>query len=207
MTIVAAALLVGASVATPEIIDRVLAVVDAQIITLSDVRAAIRFELVPADVSEDPVNAALQRLIDRRVMLAEVDRYAPAEPEAGAIDAAIAVVSAKSKDALAFETELNRYGLSQEELRRFMRDSLRLEEYLQQRFASTGQPSDGEVARYYQEHPGEFTVEGQLRPFDDVRDQARASVSARRRSEFVQEWVAGLRRRASLVVLYLPARK
>jgi hypothetical protein len=63
-----------------EVIDRVLAVVDTQIITLSDVRAAVRFALVPQDVAVDPIAAVMQRLIDRRLMLAEVDRYAPPEP-------------------------------------------------------------------------------------------------------------------------------
>ena len=37
-----------------EVIDRVLAVVDTQIITLSDARAALRFALVPQDVAVDP---------------------------------------------------------------------------------------------------------------------------------------------------------
>ena len=66
-----------------EIIDRMLAVVDGQIVTLSDVRAALRFGLVPADVTTDPIAAALQRLIDRRLMLHEVERYAPPEPGRG----------------------------------------------------------------------------------------------------------------------------
>ena len=75
-----AILLLATTLVTADVIDRVLAVVGGQIITLSDVNAALRFGLVPADVSTDPVDAALQRLIDRRLMLAEVERYAPPEP-------------------------------------------------------------------------------------------------------------------------------
>ena len=58
------AILVAASgSARAEIIDRILAVVDTQIITLSDVRAALRFGLVSEDVSLDPTGAVLQRLM------------------------------------------------------------------------------------------------------------------------------------------------
>ena len=51
-----------APAAHAEVIDRVLAVVDTQIITLSDVRAAVRFGLVPQDVAVDPIAAVMQRI-------------------------------------------------------------------------------------------------------------------------------------------------
>jgi hypothetical protein len=185
-------------------IDRILAVVNGEIITLSDVRAAQRFELVPADVSTDPINAGLQRLIDRRLMLAEVDRYAPPEPAAAAIDAGVEAVRAKSNDAEGFDDLLARYGMSREGLRRFVRDTLRIDAYLQQRFASMAQASDEEIARYYKEHPEPFTVNGKLRPLDEVREEVRYRAIQQRQEAFARDWLDGLRRRASLLVLYLP---
>jgi hypothetical protein len=176
--VLTALVVLGAPVASAEVIDRILAVVGGQIITLSDVHAALRFGLVPADVSADPVNAALQRLI----------------------------VRAKFKDELAFATALNQSAMSHEQLRLFVRDSLRFEAYLQQRFASTAQPSEDDLVRYYREHPQEFSAGGALRPFDEIREQVRARALEDRRDGFIRDWVAGLRRRASIVVLYLPAR-
>jgi peptidyl-prolyl cis-trans isomerase SurA len=188
-----------------EIIDRILAVVDTQIITLSDVRAALRFGLVPEDVSVDLTGAALQRLIDRRLMLAEVDRYAPPEPSEAAVNASLAALERRFKDALGLEIALNQSALTREELRRHLRDTLRIESYLQQRFSTTVQVSDDEVARYYREHPEDFMRDGQLRPFDDVRDIARTRVIENQRATFVRQWVDGLRRRGSVQLLYLPA--
>jgi len=204
--VLTAFVVLGAPVASAEVIDRILAVVGGQIVTLSDVHAALRFGLVPADVSADPVNAALQRLIDRRLMLAEVERYAPPEPAPADIDKGVAAVRAKFKDELAFATALNQSAMSPEQLRLFVRDSLRFESYLQQRFASTAQPSEDDLVRYYREHPQEFSAGGALRPFDDVREQVRARALEDRRDGFIRDWVAGLRRRASIVVLYLPGR-
>jgi hypothetical protein len=187
-----------------EVIDRIMAVVDTQIITLSDTRAALRFALVPADVSIDPLAAALQRLIDRRLTIAEVDRYAPPEPLPAQVDAALSVIERRFQDALAMEIALNQTAMSREELRRFVRDTLRIDAYLQQRFASVVQASDDDVVRYYREHSAEFTVDGRLRPLDDVREAARAGAVREQRAAMAQQWLEGLRRRGSVQVLYLP---
>ena len=71
-----------------QIIDRVLAVVVAEPITLSDVTAAMRFGFVPeAPGGQDRVRAALDALIERRLQLVEVNRYLPPEPPAAEVDA------------------------------------------------------------------------------------------------------------------------
>ena len=66
-----------------ETIDRVLAIVAGQLITLSDVTAARELGLDGAASqtrAADPVRAVLNTLIDRELVLAEVERYAPSEP-------------------------------------------------------------------------------------------------------------------------------
>ena len=186
-----------------EVIDRVLAVVDTQIITLSDARAALRFALVPQDVAVDPIAAVMERLIDRRLMLAEVDRYAPPEPIPAAVDAAMAAIERRYKDALEMEIALNQSAMSREDLRRYVRDTLRLEAYFQQRFSTVVQPSEDDILRYYREHAAEFTVAGKLQPLDTVRDAVRTAVIREQREVFVRQWVQGLRRRGSVQVLYL----
>jgi hypothetical protein len=202
----AIALVLAAAPLRAELIDRVLAVVNEQIITLSDASAALRLALVPPDVSDDPIRAAMQRLIDRRLMLIEVERYAPPEPTPAAVDEKLAAIRARFKDSLELEIVLTRYGLSGEELRRFVRDSLRIESYLLQRFMAVARPSEEELVRYYRDHGADLAADGRLRPFEDVRELVRARVEAERREAQTREWLEGLRRRASIVVLYLPAR-
>ena len=76
-----------------QIIDRVLAVVVAEPITLSDVTAAMRFGFVPdAPGGQDRVRAALDALIERRLQLIEVNRYLPPEPPAAEVDARLAPI-------------------------------------------------------------------------------------------------------------------
>ena len=71
----------AASVPRAEIIDRVMAVVGGQPITLSDVHAVLLFRFVdPPAGTRDPLAYALDRSIERTLMLAEVDRFQPPEP-------------------------------------------------------------------------------------------------------------------------------
>ena len=201
--LVALALFGAAGPLRAEVIDRILAVVDTQIVTLSDARAALRFALVPEDVSADPIAAVLQRLIDRRLMLAEVDRYAPPEPTPAAVDAAVAVIERRFTDMLEMEIALNQSAMSREELRRYVRDTLRLETYFQQRFSTVVQPSEDEILRYYREHAADFTVSGKLQPLEAARESVRTAVIREQRDVLVRQWVEGLRRRGAVQVLYL----
>ena len=86
----------AAARARAETIDRVLAVVAGQLITLTDVTAARRSAACrPPDGAADPVRDVLTKLIDRELMLAEVDRYAPPEPTADAVDREVQRVRAR----------------------------------------------------------------------------------------------------------------
>ena len=192
------------STAGAEIIDRILAVVDREIITLSDVNSAILFGLVeiPRDTT-DKTQAALDRLIERRLTLTEVERYAPPEPAATLVDAAVAARRARFADSAQFEAALAASGLPADQLRRHLRDDLRIETYLQQRFGAALQPTEGELVLYYREHPAEFTRGSELRPFDEVRNEVRARMVTERRALLIRKWLAALRRRSDVNVLYL----
>ena len=193
-----------ASDAHAEIIDRILAVVEEQLITLSDVRGVVRLGLETVPPADDQIGAALDRLIERQLMLVEVERFAPAEPSPETVEARLNAIRARFPDALAFETTLQQIGWPVETVRRYLRDTLRIEAYLQQRFTASIQPSDDEIAAYYRLHANDFTKGGVLAAYGDVRNQARAQLVAEHRAVLVRDWLAGLRRRANLILLYLP---
>ena len=194
-----------ASVARAEIIDRILAVVEDQLITLSDVRGVIRLGLETVPPADDQVATALDRLIERQLMLVEVERFAPPEPPPDIVEARVNAVRARFPDALAFETTLHQTGWPIDAVTRYIRDTVRIESYLQQRFTAAIQPSDDELAAYYRLHANDFTKGGVLAPYAEVRNQVRAQFIEERRSALVREWLVGLRRRANLLLLYLPA--
>jgi hypothetical protein len=89
-----------------EVLDRVLAVVGGQLITLTDVTAARDLGLQSGDGQADPVRAILSKLIDRELVLAEVERYAPAEPSSEAVDREVAKVRTRFANAETFDAAL-----------------------------------------------------------------------------------------------------
>ena len=117
-----------------EVIDRVLAVVAGQLIMLSDVTAVRDLGIVTPTPGVDPTGSILNKLIDRELMLAEVDRYAPPEPEASEIDREVAAVRARFPSEKAFNDVLARSGFDVAHVREIVRQNLRLRAYLDQRF-------------------------------------------------------------------------
>jgi hypothetical protein len=120
--------------AQSEIIDRVLAVVAGDVIMLSDAVAAREFGFVTV-AGADPIRDVLNRLIDRSLMLAEVDRYAPPEPTTQEVDAELSRVRLRFAESDAFEAALARNGLTEGHLRQTIRQNLRIQAYLEQRFS------------------------------------------------------------------------
>src|SRR5262249_40365705 len=163
---IAALVLAVPSVAAADTIDRVLAVVAGQLIMLSDVNAVRDLGIVNVRVdSPDPTGEVLSTLIDRELMLAEVDRYAQAEPDPAAIDRDVAIVRGRFPSDQAFNDVLTRSGYDLTHVREIVRQNLRLKAYLDQRFGTT-------------------------------------DIDQRRRQTMIDEWIAGLRRRAPVVNLY-----
>lgn len=121
-----------------EIIDRVMAVANGDLILLSDVRAAQSLGLVDVGSDQDPTRAILARLIDRALVLDEVNRYAPPEPEPEAIDDELTIVRARFRSTAEFEQVLRRLGVAEPQLRETLRQNLRIRAYLDQRFAGDG---------------------------------------------------------------------
>jgi hypothetical protein len=209
LTVLAAACVLISLVASPvlhaDVIDRILAVVGGEMITLSDVNSALRFGLVPPPADRDPIRSALDALINRQLELVEVNRYQPPEPAAQAIEERLTAIHKRFPTAPDFDKALAQSGLTPDELRARLRDDERISTYLDQRFGVGLQVSDEDLVAYYRSHETAFTRAGVLRPYSEVREQVRAMVLNEKRQELIKDWLAGLRRRAEITDLYLRA--
>jgi hypothetical protein len=204
--IIAVSIGIGARAAAgDEIIDRVYAVAGGYLIMQSDVIAARDLGLVSPGNAPDPIRAVLTRLIDRALVLGEVDRYAPPEPNVQAIEAALDEVRSRFPGAEAFKRALDGAGMTEAHLRETLRQNLRIRGYYEQRFTVV-LPGEDELGRYYREHADVFTRNGVTASFEDVRQQVLQNYVAERRNALAEEWIAGLRRRADIVDRYPSAR-
>jgi hypothetical protein len=183
-----------------QIIDRVVAVVAGQPITLSDVRGALALGLVPpADTGEKPERAALNNLIDRQLQLIEVNRYLPPEPTPAEVDSKVSEIRARFNGEAAFQAVLTENGFTPDQLRARVRDNLRIESYLFQRFGVGPEPSEEELQRFYRSN--DFTRDGTERPYGEVREEVKRRLVEARKAARIRDWLAGLRRRVEVAVL------
>ncbi|HEX2343915.1 MAG TPA: hypothetical protein VHI98_25820 [Vicinamibacterales bacterium] len=147
--ILAVAMALTLAVSPVEIIDRVLAVVNGVIVTQTDVFGAMAFGLVDPQPSGsggvDPIQAALDQLIDRELVLAEVNRYAPPEPAEEAIAARADAIRARFPSPEAYQRAMASTGYTNERIHAAARDALRIETYFDQRFGAAVQPADRQI--------------------------------------------------------------
>jgi hypothetical protein len=174
-----------------QLLDRVVASVNGAPITLTDLNAAVGLGVVQGDMA-----AARLQLIDRQLMLTEVARFAPPEPDPAAVEKEVAALKAHAGANLA--TLIVSTGLDEQRISDLARDTLRIRAYVDQRFGTAIQVTDDEAERYYRENPQEFTRNGILIPFEDAAVVARPRVTAARRDTAIAQWVRDLRTRAAV---------
>lgn len=182
-----------------ELIERTLALVGGQPITLSDVRAATAFGLVAADRATPDVPLVTAVLVDRELMLREVQRYAPPPPSEAVVDARLDEVRQRYSDPAAFDRALELHGLTEVRLRAWLRDDLRTVAYLAQRFASASTPTDADIAAAYARSRAAFDTAGLS--LEQATPQLRERLVVARRAELISDWLSDLRRRTDVVIL------
>ena len=189
----------GPTVRAWQLIDRVLARVGTNAVTMTDVRAARELGLIEIRPGEDPEAVALERTIERQLMLDEVARFSPPEPS----DAAVAeeVAAMKSRAGSGFDALVIATGLDDERLRQLARETLRIRAYIAQRFGTNAQVTEDEARRYYEEHPAEFTRDGVRIAFEEAEPVARQRASAERLRSTIEKWVRDLRARSAVVIV------
>jgi hypothetical protein len=166
-----------------ETLERVVAVVDARPLLLSDVRAL-------AEVRGLAQAAAREAAIDERLMYAEASRLAQAEVRPGDEAEALAALLARNP-ALAGR-------VPEPDLRRLLRRQLTILRYVEFRFRPQLRITDEQVRKAWE-------TEDVGRPsgvaLEDAQDAIRARLERRALDERVEAWIAELRARADVRIV------
>jgi hypothetical protein len=130
-----------------EVIDRIVAIVSGQPITLSDVTAAQQFHLIDVPPgTPDPIAFIVDRLVERTLVLADVERFQPPEPDPIEMTIRIDALERPAGSTAAFDKLLAVTGMTRDQLRRYLRDDLRITTYLNQRFGANTDPNERQAA-------------------------------------------------------------
>ena len=155
--------------------------------------------LVAADRSADPIPGVVGRLVDRELVLREVQRYAPPAPAELAVSARLDEIHKQFKGEASFASVLDRFGFTEARLLAWVRDDLRTQAYLAQRFASASTPSDAQIAAAYNASREEF--DARRLTFEQATPVLRERLTESRRNDLIADWLSDLRRRTDIVIL------
>ena len=171
-----------------QLLDRVLARIATEAITQTDVQSLIEFGLIDAKAPADP--PAVRQAVERQLILREVARFPQSEPPLAAVDDQLAAMKARVGGRLEDVMRVN--GLDDERLRGMARDTLRIRNYLEQRFGFASQVSEEDARKYFEAHREQFTRNGMPLTFEEASAEARQRAAAERRQGSMTQWLQDL---------------
>jgi SurA N-terminal domain len=180
-----------------QLVDEVVAVVDAHSITLSELQAETRIHLVEqtgpqialAALDRPLLAASLRRLVDERVVLSEVERLKLFDLDRTEVESAQARFRARFPSAEAYEAFAARVEMRPDEIAAVLAREIRVARYLDNRLKLAAQPREANVDQAARKEP------------QADRSALRESLTRAKYDRLLAELLVELRRKANVRVL------
>jgi parvulin-like peptidyl-prolyl isomerase len=134
-----------------EVIDRIVARVDTDIILLSDVRALARYQLF-VDGKPESDAKILDRLIDQWMVRNEAKAALFPQPSEDEVNHSLERLKRSFSSPQEFEERKKQSGLTDEVVERMLRSQLYLSNYLDSRFRASIQIEEKDIEEFYKTH-------------------------------------------------------
>jgi peptidyl-prolyl cis-trans isomerase SurA len=187
------------------IVDRVAAVVDRQVITVSEVNQMVELRFFARNQGEsddDFRHRILEALIAQALRFRDVERFGAEDIPKDSIEARVTEIAKRFPTPADLDAALQRTELTPDELRALVKRQLQVEAYVQERFAPLVFVSNDEIDAYYR---GTWSQQRRQRglsipPLAEVREEIRSLLRASRLQEEIEKWTTQLRERANVDV-------
>jgi hypothetical protein len=134
-----------------EVIDRIVARVDTDIILLSDVRMLARYQLF-VDGKPESDAKILDRLIDQWMVRNEAKAALFPQPSEDEVSRSLERLKRSFSSPQEFEERRKQSGLTDEDVVRMLRSQLYLSNYLDSRFRASSQIEEKDIEEFYKTH-------------------------------------------------------
>jgi hypothetical protein len=186
-------------------VDRIAAVIDQQVLTVSEVNqiAGIRFFSRAAGKSEDDYrHDILDALIAQTLRYRDVERFGAQDIPKDSVEARLGEIQHRFASPEEFSATLARVELTLDELRALIKRQLQVDAYIQERFAPLIFVANDDIAAYYNGPWKQQRVARGLPvpPLNDVREEVRTLIRSRQLDQQVETWTTQLRSRANVDV-------
>jgi hypothetical protein len=198
LTLLASALLLSGAV----VLDRVAVVVGDRAVKTSDIDRDLRAsELLngqPLDISGASRKKAAERLVEQELIRQEIIRGGYGQPSAQEVDAFVQQFKRDrfhSSDAQ-LRAALSKYGLTEDQLRRYLQWQLTVLRFIDQRFRPGVLVTDEDVRAYYDEHRAELQkANPKNSTIAALEPKIRETLTGEQVNKNFEEWLDQTRRR------------
>jgi tRNA isopentenyl-2-thiomethyl-A-37 hydroxylase MiaE len=201
--LLAAAGFIEAHPARCEIIDRIAATIDREVITLSRVEQIIDTRLIPRNAGESEAayrKRVLDTMIEQTLRYRDVQRFGAEDVTKEAIEARRLEVEKRFDSPATYLAALGNAELTEDELRAQIRIQLQVEAYISERFSPLVFVSLEEIENYYNTTwlPQRRRKSLPDHSLAEATDEIRTILKASRLEEEIQKWSTELRGRANV---------
>lgn len=185
-------------------VDRIAAVIDGQVLTVSEITQMVelRFFLRLGESEEDYRREVLDGLIAQALRYRDVERFGAQDIPRDTIEARLVEIQRRFATPEDFDAALARTELTLDELRALVKRQLQVEAYIQERFAPLVFVTNEEIDDYYRGPWREQRRRSGLAvpPLTEVREEVRAALRLSRLQVEIDRWTSQLRARANVDV-------
>ena len=188
--------LLGMMAIFPAIADRIAAVVDGQVITVSEITQMSELRFFPGADRR----AVLDNLVAQALRYRDVERFGGQDISRDAIEARLHEIQSRFASPAEFEAARTRAELTLDEVRALIKRQMQVEAYVQERFSPLIFVSSDEIETYYR---GPYTQQRRARglavpPLAEVREEIRTALKSTSLDKEIETWTAQLRGHANV---------
>lgn len=198
-------LITALSPLSAETIDRIAAIIDRQVLTVSEIDQLVMLRVfTPAqDESEDEFRRrVLDTMIAQALRRRDIERFGAPEISPDAVQSRMRTIRGRFATEADFLEALARAEMSEEELEAVVKRQLELDAYINERFAPQVFVSLAQIEQHYREVYAPQRRERGLpvRPLDQVREEIRGILRSERLEGELDLWTTQLRQQANVDV-------
>jgi hypothetical protein len=185
-------------------VDRIAAVIDGQVLTVSEISQMVELRFFPrlGNSEEEYRREVLDALIAQALRYRDVERFGAQDIPADTIEARVVEIRNRFASEAELTAALAHAELTAEEFRALVKRQLQVEAYIQERFAPLVFVTNDEIDEYYR---GPWREQRRARglavpALTEVRDEVRAALRLSRLQVEIDRWTSQLRARANVDV-------
>jgi hypothetical protein len=189
-----------------EVIDRILISIGAQVITESELKREIRITAFlnndALEFSPEVKRQAANRLIEQKLVRKELELTRYPAPEAAEVEGMFGSVrKMRVKNPEQLPEELNRYGLTEQDLRDHLLWQMTLIRFTGLRFRPGVQVTEEEIKEYFRKEILPKADSNSADRFEDYREQIEETLTSKRVEQELDEWLKQARQQVQIKYL------